>query len=61
MLSRGVGEGGLGDVDGLVDDASLLADGFGQEDAGFGCGTCTELDEGEHRGDPVGGWGSFGG
>ena len=34
----GFGEGGGGDVDGLVDDASLLADGGGEEDAGLGGG-----------------------
>ena len=34
----GFGEGGVGDVDGLVDDASLLADGGGEEDAGLGGG-----------------------
>ena len=43
----GFGEGGFGDIDGLVDDASLLADGSAEEDAGLGGGAGTEFDEGQ--------------
>ena len=65
----GSGEGGLGDVNGLIDDASLLADGFGEEESGLGGGTGAQLDEGEHggggsvggRGSVAGGVGSVGG
>ena len=45
----GGGEGGLGYIDGLVDDGALAADGGGKEDASFSGGACAELDEGEDR------------
>ena len=44
----GGGEGGFGDINGLVDDASLLADCLGEEEAGFGGGAGAQLDESEH-------------
>jgi len=43
-------EGALGDVYRLVDDASLLANGCGEEDAGLGGGACAEFDEGKFTG-----------
>ena len=44
-----------GDVDGLVEDSTLAADGCLEEDAGLGGGSCAELEQGE--GVAVGGCG----
>jgi len=49
----GFDEGGGGDVYGLVDDASLLAHGGGEEDAGLGGGARAEFDDGEDGGGVV--------
>src|SRR6266851_395985 len=40
-------ERGRGDVDGLVDDASLPADCGGEEDSGLGGGACAQFDQGQ--------------
>ena len=37
-------------IDGLVDDASLLTDGGGEQNSGLGGGACAELDQGEFAG-----------